>query len=89
MGDVTKGPALAHKAAREGKVAAEVLAGASSEFDNIAVPAVLFTYLAIEMGACLEDLIVSIHPHPIFSESIMEAAEMAAGGSVHVFRKRT
>ena len=45
--------------------------------------------LAIEMGACLEDLIVSIHPHPTFSESIMEAAEMAAGGSVHVFRKRS
>lgn len=164
IGDVTQGPALAHKAVREGKVAAEVIAGQLSAFDNVAVPAVLFTSpeiawtglteeeagtrgipvrvgkfpltalgrarsagkskgfvkiiaqpdtqlvlgmgivgehaseliaegtLAIEMGACLEDLIVSIHPHPTFSESIMEAAEMAFaeienGGSVHLFRK--
>ena len=45
--------------------------------------------LAIEMGACLEDLIVSIHPHPTFSESIMEAAEVTAGNSVHLFKKET
>lgn len=159
VGDITRGPALAHKAAREGKVAAEVIAEKPSAFDNISVPAVLFTHpeiswtglteteakdrdiaykkgvfpltalgraksmgkttgfvkilsdpesdlilgmgivgehaseliaegnLAIEMGACLEDLIVSIHPHPTFSESIMEAAEMAKHGSVHLFRK--
>ena len=158
VGDVARGPALAHKAAREGKVAAEVIAGRPSAFDNVAVPAVLFTHpeiawtgltekqaqdrnipftvgrfpltalgraksigktdgfvkiiaqketslilgvgivgenaselisegtLAIEMGACLEDLIVSIHPHPTFSESIMEAAEMAAEGSVHLLK---
>ena len=43
--------------------------------------------LAIEMGACIEDLIVSIHPHPTFSESIMEAAEMLEKGSVHLFKK--
>ena len=43
--------------------------------------------LAIEMGACLEDLIVSIHPHPTFSESIMEAAETARKGSVHLMKK--
>jgi len=160
VGDVTKGPALAHKASREGKVAAEVIAGLSSAFDNVAVPAVLFTSpeiawtglteetakrkkvpyktgkfplsalgrartmgktsgfvkiiadpksslilgvgivgehasemisegtLAIEMGACLEDLIVSIHPHPTFSESIMEAAEAAATGSVHLPKRK-
>ena len=40
--------------------------------------------LAIEMGATLEDLIVSIHPHPTLSESIMEAAEVAAGEPVHI-----
>ncbi|MFN2358802.1 MAG: dihydrolipoyl dehydrogenase, partial [Desulfotignum sp.] len=44
--------------------------------------------LAIEMGACLEDLIVSIHPHPTFSESIMEAAETARKGSVHLMKKQ-
>ena len=159
IGDITRGPALAHKAAREGKVAAEVIAGRPSAFDNVTVPAILFTSpqiawtgltetharlqnlsvnigkfpltalgrakacgktqgfvkiiadreqnrilgmgivgshaseliaegtLAIEMGACLEDLLVSIHPHPTFSESIMEAAEMAATGSVHLFKR--
>ncbi len=43
--------------------------------------------LAIEMGATLEDLMVAIHPHPTFSESIMEAAETAATGSVHMMKK--
>jgi dihydrolipoamide dehydrogenase len=43
--------------------------------------------LAIEMGACLEDLIVSIHPHPTFSEALMEAAETVAKGSVHLVEK--
>ncbi len=43
VGDVTHGAALAHKASREGKVAAEVIAGQPSAFDNLAVPAVLFT----------------------------------------------
>jgi dihydrolipoamide dehydrogenase len=40
--------------------------------------------LAIEMGATLEDLINTIHPHPTLSESIMEAAEVAAGEAVHI-----
>lgn len=159
IGDVAPGPALAHKASRQGKVAAQVITGKKSAFDNVSVPAVLFTSpeiawtglteteatteklpvtigkfpltalgrakssgktkgfvkviaaaktqrilgmgivgehaseliaegnLAIEMGACLEDLTVSIHPHPTFSESIMEAAEMAGAGSVHLFKK--
>ncbi len=159
IGDVTHGPALAHKASRQGKVAAQVISGQPSAFDNVAVPAVLFTRpqiawtglteaqatsqgtafrvgrfpltalgrarttgqthgfvkviadkasslilgmgivgeqaaeliaegtLAIEMGATLEDLMVSIHPHPTFSEAIMEAAESAQNGSVHLFKK--
>ena len=40
--------------------------------------------LAVEMGATLEDLLVTIHPHPTLSEAIMEAAEVAAGGAVHL-----
>jgi dihydrolipoamide dehydrogenase len=160
VGDVVSGPALAHKAGRQGRVAAEVIAGRKSAYDNVSVPAVLFTSpeiawtgltqtrakeknisvnvgkfpltalgraksvdktqgfvkilsdpdseqilgvaivgehaseliaegnLAIEMGACLEDLIVSIHPHPTFSEAIMEAAEAARTGSVHLMKKR-
>ena len=43
IGDVTGQPMLAHKAAHEGKVAAEVLAGESAEFDPEAIPAVVFT----------------------------------------------
>ena len=35
--------------------------------------------LAIEMGAVVEDLALTIHPHPTLSETIMEAAE--ASGS--------
>lgn len=156
IGDVTTGPMLAHKASREAKVAAEVIAQHQSAFDNRAIPAVVFTdpeiawagltereaqaqglnfkigrfplralgrartlgrtdgmakivsdaesglilgvglvgaqaseliaegTLAIEMGATLEDLMVTIHPHPTLSEAIMEAAEVAAGAAVHV-----
>ncbi|MBI5500325.1 MAG: dihydrolipoyl dehydrogenase [Deltaproteobacteria bacterium] len=40
--------------------------------------------LALEMGATLEDLLVTIHPHPTLSEAILEAAEVAAGSPVHV-----
>jgi dihydrolipoamide dehydrogenase len=158
IGDITPGPALAHKAVRQARVAAEVIAGKKSAYDNVSVPAVLFTRpeiawtgltetqarknnipvtvgkfpltalgraksvgltdgfvkiltdpdteqilgmgiagehaseliaegnLAIEMGACLEDLIVSIHPHPTFSEAIMEAAEAARHKSVHLMK---
>ncbi len=160
IGDVSPGPALAHKASREGKVAAEVISGMKSAFDNVTVPAVIFTdpeiswtgltereaeekgiaikvgkfpltalgraksvgktegfvkvlidpeselilgvgivgthaseliaegTLAIEMGATVEDLIVSIHPHPTFSESIMEAAEAAVGEAIHLMPKK-
>jgi len=156
IGDVAPGPMLAHKASREAKVVAEVIADHHSEFDNRAIPAVVFTdpeiawtgltereaqqegrkvnvgrfpllalgrartlgrtdglvkvisdpdsglvlgvgmvgphvseliaegTLALEMGATLEDLMVTIHPHPTLSEAIMEAAEVAAGMSVHI-----
>jgi dihydrolipoamide dehydrogenase len=43
IGDVTPGPMLAHKAMREGKVAAEVIAGQPAAFDDRAIPAVVFT----------------------------------------------
>jgi dihydrolipoamide dehydrogenase len=157
IGDVTGEPMLAHKAAREGKVAAEVIAGEPAAFDNITVPAVVFTepeialcglseaqakaagytvkvgrfpfralgraltlnatdgfvkviadaerdvllgvrmvgsdvsdliseaVLAIEMGAQLEDLAVSIHPHPTLSEALAEAAEAALQRAIHIY----
>lgn len=146
IGDVSGQPMLAHRAMRQGMVAAEVLANRPSAYDNRAVPAVVFTepelawcgiteteakaegkevsvakfpwsasgramtlgepvgttkiifcpetsrvlgvgmvgpragdliseaVLAMEMGAVLEDLIVTIHPHPTLSETVMEAA---------------
>lgn len=156
IGDAAQGPMLAHKASREGKVAAEIIADRDAEMDNRAIPAVVFTdpeiawsgvtefeakeqglkvkvgkfplaalgrartlgrtdglvkviadhdtdiilgvgivgpmaseliaegTLAIEMGATLEDIMVTIHPHPTLSEAIMEAAEVAAGEGVHI-----
>ncbi|MEN8008329.1 MAG: dihydrolipoyl dehydrogenase [Candidatus Krumholzibacteriota bacterium] len=156
IGDAATGPMLAHKASREGKVAAEAIYGGDVAFDNRAIPAVVFTdpeiawtgltereaeeqginfkvgkfplsalgrartlgrtdglvkiiadprsglilgvgivgpmaseliaegTLAIEMGATLEDLMVTIHPHPTLSEAIMEAAEVAAGEAIHI-----
>jgi dihydrolipoamide dehydrogenase len=43
IGDVAGEPMLAHKATREAKVAVETLLGEPAEFDNIAIPAVVFT----------------------------------------------
>ncbi len=160
IGDIVPGPALAHKASREGKVAAEVISGKKSAMDNVSIPAVVFTEpelawtglteeeakqkgvqvkvgkfplaalgraktvgsidgmakviadagtglllgvglvgphasdliaeaaLALEMGATLEDLMATIHPHPTFSELLMEAAEVAAGEPIHIFLKK-
>ncbi len=41
--------------------------------------------LAIEMGATLEDIADTIHPHPTYSEAIQEAAEAALGRPIHIF----
>jgi dihydrolipoamide dehydrogenase len=43
IGDVVPGPALAHKASYEGKVAAEAIAGQASAIDYRALPAVVFS----------------------------------------------
>ena len=43
IGDVAGEPMLAHKATREAKVAVEAMNGGPAEFDNIAIPAVVFT----------------------------------------------
>ena len=43
VGDVTGEPMLAHRAMRQGKVAAEVIAQRPAAFDNVVVPAVVFT----------------------------------------------
>ncbi len=43
IGDIVGGPMLAHKAAHEGKVAAEVIAGHDVAFDARAIPSVAYT----------------------------------------------
>ena len=44
--------------------------------------------LAIEMGARASDLKLTIHPHPTLSETIMEAADVFYGESVHVYKPK-
>ncbi len=156
VGDVTPGPAWAHRAYRQGKVAAEAIAGRPAAYDPRALPAVAlaepelasvgldekaahalgydavttrFTWaasgraltlgaadgqtitvsergsgvllgvhiagasageligeaaLALEMGATLEDLAATIHPHPTLSEGLVEASELALGLPTHL-----
>ncbi len=40
--------------------------------------------LGLEMGAFLEDVALTIHPHPTMSEALQEAAEAALGQAVHM-----
>jgi len=40
--------------------------------------------IAIEMGATVEDIGLSVHPHPTFAESTMEAAELLHGRAIHM-----
>jgi dihydrolipoamide dehydrogenase len=39
------------------------------------------------MGAVVDDLRLTIHPHPTLSEAIMEAAAVALGEAVHVLNR--
>ena len=41
--------------------------------------------LAIEMGATAKDIALTVHPHPTFSETMMEAAEAFYGHSTHIY----
>ncbi|MCC6527653.1 MAG: dihydrolipoyl dehydrogenase [Polyangiaceae bacterium] len=40
--------------------------------------------LALEMAAFLEDLSLTVHPHPTLGESLMEAAAHALGHAIHI-----
>ncbi|WP_438006113.1 dihydrolipoyl dehydrogenase [Sorangium sp. So ce321] len=40
--------------------------------------------LSLEMAAFLEDLSLTIHPHPTLGESLMEAAAHAMGAAIHI-----
>lgn len=155
IGDIVPGPALAHKASYEAKVAAEAIAGLPSKVDYKCIPAVAFSDpecasvgysekeakdkgfkaksskfpfggngravtlggadgfmkivhdadsglvlgaqiagveasnmiaelgLAIEMGATIEDIALTIHAHPTLGEITMDAAELALGHPIH------
>jgi dihydrolipoamide dehydrogenase len=164
IGDISGGPYLAHKASKEGEIAAEVIAGHKSARDWRAMPAATFTHpeianvglsereakekgldisvgkfpfaasgramavletegfvkviservgkdkkdfkvigvhivgpeasdliseaaLALEMDAYVEDIGLTIHPHPTLSESVMEAAKAAIGEAVHILNR--
>lgn len=159
IGDVIGPPLLAHKASKEGLIAAENIAGHPEVYDVRAMPGAIFTdpevatvglseeqakekgipyiigkfpfaalgravstghpegfakivaekgtgvvigghiigagagdlvselTLAIEMGATIEDLSLTVHPHPTLSESIMESAEAAVGKAIHIINR--
>ena len=159
IGDVNGPPLFAHKASKEGIVAAESIAGMKSEADFRAIPWAIFTdpeiasagltesqarekgydpiigkfpfaalgrallagetegfvkvvadksselvlgihivgpeasdliseaALAIEMGATLRDIELTIHPHPTLPEGLMEAAAAAKGRAIHILQK--
>ena len=44
--------------------------------------------LAIEMGATVEDIALTVHPHPTLSETLMEAADAFYGHATHTFTKK-
>jgi len=161
IGDVTGAPLLAHRAMKQGVVAAEVISGdKSAAFDPVAVPNCIYTdpevataglseeeakaaghevrigkfplaasgrartmnesegliklvadaksdlllgmhivapqaesmigegLIALEMGATLEDIGLSVHPHPTFTEGIMDAAEAAHGKAIHLINPK-
>jgi dihydrolipoamide dehydrogenase len=161
VGDVTGAPLLAHRAMKQGVVAAEVINGdRSAAFDPVAVPNCIYTdpevataglseeeakasghevrigkfplsasgrartmnesdgliklvadaksdlllgmhivapqaesligegLIALEMGATLEDIGLSVHPHPTFTEGIMDAAEAAHGKAIHILNPK-
>lgn len=159
IGDTTPGPALAHRASKQGIVAAEVIAGLPSAVDSPYVPYVIFSepqiagvglsreeaeqqgysvkvgkfpfsangralatnetegfaevivdadshillgmhmvgadasnligegVLALELAARVEDIALSMHPHPTLTEGWMEAAEAVLGHAIHIVNK--
>ena len=42
--------------------------------------------LAIEMGACADDIIRTIHTHPTLPEAFPEAVEAAFSKAIHIYK---
>jgi len=97
IGDIVGQPMLAHKATHEGKVAAENASGEKSWFDpktrllgaGIVGPnageLIAEAVLALEMGADIEDMALTVHPHPTLSETLNFAAEVAEGTCTDIY----
>jgi len=43
--------------------------------------------LALEMGAYLEDIALTIHAHPTLPEALMEACKAALGEAIHAINR--
>lgn len=43
--------------------------------------------LALEMGAHVEDLALTVHAHPTLPETLMEAADATLGHAIHIYQK--
>jgi len=65
IGDVSGQPMLAHKASREAQVAAEVIAGRKSSFDNLVVPSVIFTDPEVAIVGMDEELALKSGFEPV------------------------
>jgi dihydrolipoamide dehydrogenase len=45
--------------------------------------------LALEMGATVEDIALTVHPHPTLPETLMEVADATLGHPIHIFQRKT
>jgi dihydrolipoamide dehydrogenase len=69
--------------ARTGRLLGVHIVGA--EASNLIAEATL----AIEMGAHVDDLALTVHAHPTLPEVLMETAEATLGHAIHIFQRRT
>jgi dihydrolipoamide dehydrogenase len=44
--------------------------------------------LALEMGASVEDIALTVHAHPTLPETLMEAADATLGHAIHIFQPK-
>jgi dihydrolipoamide dehydrogenase len=44
--------------------------------------------LALEMGCQVEDIALTVHPHPTLGEMMMEGAEATLGHAIHIIQKK-
>jgi dihydrolipoamide dehydrogenase len=45
--------------------------------------------LALEMGASVEDIALTVHPHPTLPETLMEVADATLGHPIHIFQRKS